>query len=211
MDILESISQHVQKGQIREVSLLVTQALESGIPAQKILDEGLLKGMYVLGVRFRDSEAFIPEVLNATKAYNVGTSLLIGEFVLPDAKPLGRVIIATVEGDMHDIGKTLVKHMLQGAGFEVVDLGVDVSAERIVAGVMENKPDIVALSALLATTMTRIEGILNALTKAGLRKRVKVMIGGAAVSQAYCDEVGADAYSEDATKAVCVAKNLLGF
>ena len=209
MSTLASIAELVQKGKAQEVADLVSQALDEGLGAQQILDEGLLKGMGELGVRFKNNEAFVPEVLIAARALNKGTDTLKSKLVDLDIKPLGRVVIATVAGDLHDIGKNLVKLMMEGAGFEVIDLGTDVPAARIVDSVGEYSPDVIALSALLTTTMAAQGDAIKALEEAGLRDKVKVIVGGAPITEAFAKEIGADGYSEDASGAAETAKAFL--
>jgi 5-methyltetrahydrofolate--homocysteine methyltransferase len=209
MSVLTDIAELVQKGKAQEVSDLVSQALAEGIPPQQILDDGLLKGMGELGVRFKNNEVFVPEVLIAARALNKGTETLKAQLVDGDTKPIGKVVLATVSGDLHDIGKNLVKLMLEGAGFEVVDLGTDVPADKIVAAINENNPDVVALSALLTTTMAAQGDVIKALVEAGVRDKVKVIVGGAPITDAFAKEIGADGYSEDASGAADVAKQLI--
>lgn len=209
MSVLSEIAELVQKGKAQEVADLVSKALDEGIGAQQILDEGLLKGMGELGVRFKNNEVFVPEVLIAARALNKGTDTLKEKLIDLDVKPVGKVIIATVAGDLHDIGKNLVKLMLEGAGFEVVDLGTDVSADRIVAAVNEHHPDVVALSALLTTTMAAQGSTIKALEEAGVRDKVKVIVGGAPVTEAFAKEIGADGYSDDASGAAETAKSFV--
>jgi 5-methyltetrahydrofolate--homocysteine methyltransferase len=207
MAILDEISEMVQKGKAKDVTALVNKALEANIRAQDILDLGLLKGMSELGVRFKNNEVFVPEVLVAARALNQGSAALKSKLAEEGAKAIGTVVLATVSGDLHDIGKNLVRMMMEGAGLTVVDLGVDVPDDRIVEAVKEHKPDIVALSALLTTTMDRQGAVVKALQTAGLRDKVKVMVGGAPVTQSFCDRIGADAYTPDASSAAEVAKS----
>jgi len=209
MSVLSDIAELVQKGKAQEVADLVSQALDEGVDAKQILDEGLLKGMGELGVRFKNNEVFVPEVLIAARALNKGTETLKARLVDLDVKPVGKVVLATVAGDLHDIGKNLVKLMLEGAGFEVVDLGTDVAADRIVAAVNEYSPDVVALSALLTTTMAAQGDAIKALEAAGVRDKVKVIVGGAPITEAFAKEIGADGYSEDASGAAETAKSLI--
>jgi 5-methyltetrahydrofolate--homocysteine methyltransferase len=204
--ILENISEALQKGKIKEVPQLVQEALDSGISAQDILDNGLLKGMGELGVRFKNNEVYVPEVMIAAKALNKGTEVLKAKLLEEGVQSIGKVVICTVKGDLHDIGKNLVKMMLEGSGFEVIDLGVDISEEKIVAAVEEHKPQVLCLSALLTTTMNQQEVVINALKEAGLRDKVKVLIGGAPVTQSFADQIGADAYTSDAASAAEAAK-----
>ena len=209
MSVLNDIAELVQKGKAQEVSDLVSQAIEEGIPAQQILDEGLLKGMGELGVKFKNNEVFVPEVLIAARALNKGTDTLKEKLVDLDVKTVGTVVLATVAGDLHDIGKNLVKLMLEGTGFEVIDLGTDVPADKIVEAVNEYNPDVVALSALLTTTMAAQGDVIKALEEAGIRDKVKVIVGGAPITEAFANEIGADGYSEDASGAADIAKALI--
>jgi len=209
MSLLEQISTAVQQGKAKDVVALVQEALDSGATAQQILDEGLLKGMSILGVKFENNEVFVPEVLIAARALNRGTELLKPRLVEEGVEPIGRVVIGTVKGDLHDIGKNLVKMMLEGAGFAVIDLGVDVSEEKFIEAVKEHKPQILALSALLTTTMNNQQTVIEALKAADLRNKVKVMVGGAPVTQSFCDLIGADAYAPDAASAAEVAKSFV--
>jgi 5-methyltetrahydrofolate--homocysteine methyltransferase len=209
MAIFEELSNAVYDGDADSVESLIGQAFEESISAQEILDKGLLDGMNKLGVKFKNNEVFVPEVLIAARALNKGTSLLKAKLVEEGVKPLGKVVIATVAGDLHDIGKNLVKLMLEGAGFAVVDLGVDVSPEKIVAAVKEHEPDILALSALLTTTMAQQGNVIAALRDAGLREDVKVLVGGAPVTEDFANKIGADRYTADAASAAEVAKTFM--
>jgi 5-methyltetrahydrofolate--homocysteine methyltransferase len=209
MSVLTDIAELVQKGKAQEVSDLVSQALNEGVSAQQILDDGLLKGMGELGVRFKNNEVFVPEVLIAARALNKGTETLKAKLVEEGVKPIGRVVLATVAGDRHDIGKNLVKLMLEGAGFEVIDLGTDVPADKIVAAVNEYNPDVLALSALLTTTMAAQSDVIKALDAAGIRDKVKVIVGGAPITETFAKEIGADGYSEDASGAADAAKSFI--
>jgi 5-methyltetrahydrofolate--homocysteine methyltransferase len=199
----------VQTGRADYVSALVTQALENGVTAEEILQQGLLEGMRRLGIRFRKNEVYVPEVLVAARALNAGTALLRPILVREGVPPIGRVLLATVKGDIHDVGKNLVKMMMEGAGIEVVDLGVDVSAQTIVSEVQNKKPQILALSSLLTSTMDQQRLVIEALTDAGLRGHVKVMIGGAPITQKFCDLIGADAFAPDAASGAEIAKKIL--
>ncbi|MDR2355613.1 MAG: corrinoid protein [Clostridiales Family XIII bacterium] len=208
MAILEEISEMVQKGKAKDVVALVNKALDEGFAAQEILDKGLLKGMGELGVRFKNNEVFVPEVLIAARALNQGSAVLKAKLVEEGAKTIGTVVLATVAGDLHDIGKNLVRMMMEGVGLTVIDLGVDVPDDKIVEAVKEHSPDIVALSALLTTTMDQQSSVIKALQTAGLRDKVKVMVGGAPVTQSFCDTIGADGYTPDASTAAEMAKSL---
>jgi 5-methyltetrahydrofolate--homocysteine methyltransferase len=209
MAVFEELSDAVYDGNADLVESLIGQAFEENISAQDILDKGLLDGMNKLGVKFKNNEVFVPEVLIAARALNRGTSLLKAKLVEEGVKPLGKVVIATVSGDLPDIGKNLVKLMLEGAGFAVVDLGVDVTPEKIVAAVKENEPDIVALSALLTTTMAQQGNVITALQDAGVRDQVKVLVGGAPVTEDFANKIGADKYTADAASAAEVAKSFM--
>lgn len=202
---LNEIGLKVQKGRAAEVVNLVNQAISEGIPAQTILKEGLMPGMEVIGERFKKNEVFIPEVLLAARAMNMGTSCLKPLLSGEETKSRGCVCIGTVQGDLHDIGKNLCRMMLEGKGFEVIDLGVDVPDQKFVETVRERNCKIVCLSALLTTTMERMASVVEALKAAGLRDSVKVMVGGAPVSAAFAEKVGADAYTSDAATCAEVA------
>ncbi|MDR2609882.1 MAG: corrinoid protein [Clostridiales Family XIII bacterium] len=207
--VLEELEEIVQEGEIAEVKELVQQALDEGISAQKILDEGLLKGMSELGVLFKNNEVFVPDVLMAAKALNAGTEILKVKMMEEGIESIGKVVIATVAGDMHDIGKNLVRMMMEGAGFEMIDLGIDVPTPKIVEAVKEHQPDIVALSALLTTTMEKQREVVNALVEAGLRDNVKIMVGGAPITEEFCADIGADKYTQDAAAAAEAAKAIV--
>ncbi|MDR0851275.1 MAG: corrinoid protein [Clostridiales Family XIII bacterium] len=209
MAVLEELCEIVQKGKAKEVVVLVQQAIDEGFTAQQILDDGLLKGMGELGVRFKNNEVFVPEVLIAARALNQGSALLKEKMVEEGVEPLGCVVLATVAGDLHDIGKNLVRMMLEGAGFNVIDLGIDVSADKIVEAIKEHHPDLIALSALLTTTMAQQAAIIEAINAAGLRDSVKILVGGAPITQSFADEIGADFYAPDASSAADVAKSVV--
>ena len=209
MSIIENISEALQKGKAKDVVTFIEEALSNGVSAQDILDKGLLQGMSLLGVKFKNNEVFVPEVLIAARALNKGTEVLKPKLIEAGVKPIGKVIICTVKGDLHDIGKNLVRMMLEGAGFEVIDLGVDVTEDRIIEAIKEHEPQILCLSALLTTTMSQQGIVVEALKTAGLRDKVKVMVGGAPVTQSYCDSIFADAYSQDAASAAEMAKSFV--
>lgn len=206
MELLEKISEYLQLGKARDVKALVQQAIDENVPAQSILDEGLLDGMGKLGVKFKNNEVFVPEVLVAARALNMGTEVLKAKLLEEGVMRIGKVVIGTVKGDLHDIGKNLVRMMLEGAGFEVIDIGVDVGEERFIEAVKEYKPQIVCLSALLTTTMNQQAVVIEALKAAGLRNSVKIMVGGAPITQSFANQIGADAYTPDASTAADVAK-----
>lgn len=209
MSITLQISESLQKGRLKDVKELINKALEEGIPADIILNEGLLAGMDIIGGKFKRNEVYVPEVLIAARAMNAGAEILKPKLVDMGVKSVGKVILCTVKGDLHDIGKNLVKMMLEGKGLEVVDLGIDVSAQKVVDAVKEHDPQIVALSALLTTTMGEQKVVIDALKEAGVRDQVKVMIGGAPVTQVYADEIGADAFTPDAATCAEVAKEFV--
>ena len=209
MAILDDISSFLQKGKAKEVKELVQAALDEGLPAKTILEDGLMAGMNIIGGKFKRNEVFVPEVLIAARAMNAGTALLKPALAAGGVQARGKVVIGTVKGDLHDIGKNLVRMMFEGKGLEVVDLGVDVSAEKFVAALREHQPQILALSALLTTTMNEMKVVIDEVCKAGLRSNVKIMIGGAPITQGFCATVGADSYTPDAAAAAETAVELL--
>ena len=210
MTIYEEISSAVQRGKRKEVAPLVQQAIDEGCSAEDILNQALIPAMDVIGEKFSQGEVFVPEMLVAARAMSAGTDVLKPYLVAEGAEPVGKAVIGTVKGDMHDIGKNLVRMMIESKGFEVEDLGVDVAPEQFVSFLQEHDDvDIVCCSSLLTTTMPEIKATIQAIEGAGLRDKVKVMIGGAPVTQAYADEVGADAYTEDAGEAAARAVELV--
>ena len=209
MAIYENISEMLQKGKRKDVAALVTQALEEGCAPADILNQGLVAGMNVIGEKFHNNEVFVPEVLVAARAMNEGLKILKPALTKEGVEPLGKCVICTVRGDMHDIGKNLVRMMLEGQGIECIDLGTDVAPEQIVAAVKESGAQLVCLSALLTTTMGSQKDTIDALKAAGIRDSVKVMVGGAPVTQAYADEIGADCYTLDAAAAAQAARAFL--
>ena len=207
---LHEISVQLQAGKARVVKTLVQQAIDEGIPAQEILEKGLLDGMSIIGEKFKNNEVFVPEVLIAARAMNQGVALLKPLLAEAGVKASGKVCIGTVQGDLHDIGKNLVKLMLEGKGLEVIDLGTDVSPETFVKMAVERNCQIICCSALLTTTMGVMADVVKAAEAAGIRDKVKIMIGGAPVNQAFCDQIGADAYTSDAASAADMAVSLCG-
>ena len=201
MSLLEDISAALQKGKAKDVKELVQQAIDQGLGAQTILEEGLLSGMNIIGGKFKRNEVYVPEVLIAARAMNAGTALLKPLLASAGVAATGKVVIGTVKGDLHDIGKNLVRMMMEGKGLEVIDLGVDVSAEKFVQAINDHQADILALSALLTTTMNEMKSVIEALDAAGLRDKVKVMIGGAPITESFRASIGADAYTPDAASA----------
>lgn len=205
MELLEQISEHLQKGKAKEVRELVQQAVDEGIPSQIILEEGLLSGMGIIGEKFKKNEVFVPEVLVAARAMSQGAALLKPLLIADGVKARGRVCIGTVKGDLHDIGKNLVKMMMEGKGLEVVDLGTDVAPETYVQTAVEQGCQIICCSALLTTTMGMMEEVVKKAEEAGIRDKVKIMVGGAPVTEAFCEQIGADKYTADAASAADAA------
>ena len=201
MSILTDISENLQKGKAKVVKELVQQAIDQGIPVEQILDEGLLSGMNVVGEKFKNNEVFVPEVLIAARAMTKGIELLRPYLVTAGVEEKGTVVIGTVKGDLHDIGKNLVRMMMEGKGLKVIDLGVDVSVEKYLDAARENNADIIACSALLTTTMSEMRDVVEAVKASELNGKVKIMVGGAPITQAFCDSIGADCYTPDAASA----------
>ena len=208
--LLEDTAQAVIEGDGEKVELLVRQALSEGMAASLIINDGLIAGMNTVGRRFKEGEFFIPEVMMSARAMHGGLAVVKPLLTKTELCSRGTIIICTVKGDVHDIGKNLVSMMLEGAGFRVIDLGTDVAPEKLVRSVRENTPQMVAMSTLLTTTLQRIPEAIAALEAAGLREKVKVMVGGAPVTQAFAEKAGADGYAPDAALAVDRAKQLLG-
>lgn len=209
MSTVEQIAENLIKGKANEVKVLVEKALNDGEKPAKILNKGLLAGMNVIGVRFKNNEVYVPEVLIAARAMKAGMEILQPKLTAAGVKPVGIAVIGTVKGDLHDIGKNLVRMMLEGAGFKVVDIGIDVEPQKFVNAAAENNAKIVGVSALLTTTMTNMKTVVEAFKASNLASKVKIMIGGAPVTQAFCDEIGADGYAPDAASAADLAKSLL--
>jgi 5-methyltetrahydrofolate--homocysteine methyltransferase len=209
MTIFEKIADEVQKGNSELVEELVKEALSQEVSAEKILNEGLVQGMNIVSEKFKNNECFIPEVLVSAKAMSIGLEILKPRLAETNVKSRGKVVIGTIQGDLHDIGKNIVAMLLQGAGFEIVDLGADVPIEKFVESAKNEKADIVGISALLITTMINMKAVINGLKDAGLRGNVKVIVGGAPVTQAYADQIEADGYAPDAASGVDVAKRVL--
>lgn len=207
---LDTIYEAVLDGNLGEIRALVQAALDAGIDAGSILQDGLIQAMDEVGHLFEAGEYFVPEMLIAAHTMKGGLEILRPLLVEADVEPTGRVIIGTVKGDMHDIGKNLVSMMLEGAGFEIEDLGVDVSPENFVSAIRKNPPDIVGLSALLTTTMPFMQKTIETITAAGLRDQVKIIVGGAPVTAEFAQSIGADGFAADAGQATLLAKRLLG-
>jgi 5-methyltetrahydrofolate--homocysteine methyltransferase len=209
-ELLGKITESLIAGNVDGVAELTKEALDGGSEAQDILEKGLLSGMDVVGQRFKANEMFIPEVLRCAKAMSGAMEILRPLLIESGAAMVGSMLIGTVKGDLHDIGKNLVGMMFEGAGFEVINLGTDVEVQQFVDAVKEHKPSIIGLSALLTTTMPKMGETINALKEAGIRDQVKVMIGGAPVTVAFAEEIGADGYASNAASAVEKGKELLG-
>lgn len=199
--ILQEISSQLQAGKAKNVKTLVQQAIDEGIPASQILEEGLLAGMGVIGAKFKEGTIYVPDVLVAARAMNQGAAILKPVLAESGVQASGKVCIGTVKGDLHDIGKNIVKMMLEGKGLEVVDLGVDVAPETFVNTAIEQNCQVICCSALLTTTMPVMAEVVKAAETAGVRDTIKIMIGGAPVNEAFCEEIGADKYTPDAASA----------
>ena len=210
MQILEEISVNLQKGNAKAAKELVAKAIDEGVPARQILDEGLLAGMNVVGEKFKVDEIFVPDVLMAARAMKMSVAVLQPLLSDDGKKAAGKVCIGTIQGDLHDIGKNLVKLMLEAKGLEVIDLGVDVAPEKYVQTAKEEGCQIICCSALLTTTMSLMADVVKAAEEAGIRDSVKIMVGGAPVTEDFCKFIGADAYTADAATAAEVAVSLLG-
>ena len=205
MVILSEISENLQKGKAKLVKEMVTQAIEEGADPEQILNEGLLNGMNVIGEKFKNNEVYVPEVLVAARAMNMGMQVLKPHLAANGVKATGKVCIGTVQGDLHDIGKNLVKMMREGKGLEVIDLGTDVSPETFVQTAIEQNCQVICCSALLTTTMGVMEEVVKAAETAGIRDKVKIMVGGAPVNEDFCKKIGADCYTVDAASAADAA------
>ncbi|MCL2084740.1 MAG: corrinoid protein [Oscillospiraceae bacterium] len=208
-ELLNEISAALQSGKAKMVKELVPQALEEGISAKDILEQGLLAGMDIVAVKFKNNDVYVPEVLIAARAMNAGTELLKPHLAESGAKPLGKALLGTVKGDLHDIGKNLVRMMFEGKGIEVIDLGVDVPPEKFLEAYKAENPDIIALSALLTTTMGEMKSTVEAFVEAGERGNVVIMVGGAPVTDSFRESIGADIYSADAASAAEAAKQAI--
>jgi 5-methyltetrahydrofolate--homocysteine methyltransferase len=208
-EILEQISTAVIEGELGEIEDLTEDALDDGLSAEEILNKGLMAGMDYVGVEFKAGNMFVPEVLRSAKTMQISMDILKPLLAEAGAKMVGKVLLGTVKGDLHDIGKNLVGMMCEGAGFEIKDIGKDVAPEDFVKAVKEFEPDVLGMSALLTTTMRAMESTIKVLEEAGVRDKVKIMIGGAPVTQAFADQIGADGYSSNAAGAADLAKKLV--
>ena len=208
MSILEQMSADLMKGKANDVKAAVQQALNDGLEPGTILTQGLLSGMSIIGERFKKNEVYVPEVLIAARAMKAGMEILQPQLTSAGVEPCGTAVVGTVKGDLHDIGKNLVCMMLEGAGFKVVDAGIDVDPQKFVDVAKANKADVIGVSALLTTTMTNMKAVVDTVKASGIS--AKVIIGGAPVTQAYCDEIGADGYAADAASAADLAASFVG-
>jgi len=206
MSIINEISEKLQAGKSKDIKTLIPQALEEGFSAREILEEGLLAGMNIVGAKFKNNEIFVPEVLISARAMKTGTDILKPYLVSANVQAAGKVVLGTVKGDLHDIGKNLVKMMLEGKGLEVIDLGVDVDPQAFVDAAKEHEAGVICCSALLTTTMGEMRNVVELSKQAGIRDSVKIMIGGAPITDEYCREIGADAYTSDAASCAEVAR-----
>ncbi|OGS17961.1 MAG: methyltransferase [Elusimicrobia bacterium RIFOXYA2_FULL_40_6] len=207
---LKAIAENLIKGQAPKVKELVQAAVNEGVSPQQILSEGLIAGMNVVGTKFKANEFYIPEVLIAARAMHAGMGILKPLLAKSGAKAATIFAIGTVKGDLHDIGKNLVSMMMEGAGFDVIDIGIDVPNEKFIEVIKDKKPAVLGLSALLTTTMPAMKSVVDSIKAAGLKDSVKIIIGGAPITQSYADEIGADGYAADAASAVDISKKLLG-
>jgi len=208
--LLEQIKENLMKGKANDVKAGVEQALKDKLPAGDILNKGLLAGMSIIGEKFKKNEVYVPEVLIAARAMKAGMEILKPALLAAKVQPRGTVVIGTVKGDLHDIGKNLVGMMLEGGGFKVVDAGINVEPAKFIELVRANNATLIGASALLTTTMTNMKEIVDAIKASDLKGKVKVMVGGAPLTQAFCDEIGADGYAPDAASAADLAKKLVG-
>ncbi len=209
MKILKQISEDLQNGKQEEVKEGIKEAVETGVDPQKILEEGLLGGMSIIGEKFKNNEVFVPEVLVSARAMNTGMEVLQPRLIESGVEAKGKVVLGTVKEDLHDIGKNLVRMMLKGAGFEVFDLGKDVAPEEFVDKIKEEDVDIVGISALLTTTMGNIKTVIEKLEDEGLKDEVSIMVGGAPITEDFAQEIGADGYAENASSAADLAKEII--
>ncbi|MCP4231083.1 MAG: cobalamin-binding protein [bacterium] len=210
MDLLQQLSKLVEKGDNKIIGEITNKAVAEGLPPQQIVNDGFIAGMDVVGERFRKHEVFLPDVLLAAKAMRVGMDIVEPLLKMDDVPVIGKVILGTVQGDLHDIGKNLVAVLLEGAGFKVIDLGNDVPPERFVEAALEEEADVIGMSTLLTTTMPMMKNVIDAVNESGLSEDVRTIIGGAPVSAEYAGEIGADAYGYDGANAVERIKALVG-
>ena len=210
MSTLQLMAESLMKGKANDVKALVEKALGEGLAPATILNDGLLSGMSVIGARFKKNEVYVPEVLIAARAMKAGMAILQPKLVAAGVQAKAIAIIGTVKGDLHDIGKNLVCMMLEGAGFKVIDIGIDVEPQKFVDAAAQHNANVIGVSALLTTTMTNMKAVVTALKASSIAGKTKIMVGGAPVTQAYSDEIGADGYAPDAASAADLAKKLCG-
>ena len=208
MEVLERISEDLQEGLAEDVVELVKEAIDAGLTAQKILNDGLLAGMNIVGQKFKNMEMYVPDVLMSARAMSMGTDVLKPLLLDEKVEKVGKVVIGTVKGDLHDIGKNLVKMMMEGRGLEVIDLGSDVEPALFIDKAIEEEAAVVACSALLTTTMIQMEDVVGIAKEKGVRESLAIMVGGAPLSQEYCDRIGADCFAADAATAAEMALNI---
>ena len=207
---LNQLYEAIVGGKLEPAVEITRQALDEGVEPKVIINDYMIKAMGEIGQRFQDGKAFVPQLLMAARAMKGALELLKPLLAGDASSTVGKVVIGTVKGDLHDIGKNLVASMLEGSGFEVINIGIDIPAEKFIAAVNEHNPDILCMSALLTTTMPYMKTVIDAVAEAGLRDKVKIMVGGAPINQSYADQIGADGYSDNANSAVVTAKQLLG-
>ena len=210
MSVLAQLAQNLMKGKVGDVRNLTKQAIEEGIGPEEILNLGMIQAMNTLGESFKRNEIYIPEMLMAARAMKAGMEILQPKLTESGVEPIGTAVMGTVKGDLHDIGKNLVCMMLEGAGFKVIDVGIDVPDQKFVEIARANKASVIGISALLSTTMVNMKSAIKLIKASDIASKVKTMIGGAPVTQTYCDEIGADGYAPDAASAADLAKKLIG-
>lgn len=208
MSVLTDIKEATMAGRFQQVEELVGRSMEEKISFDDIINDGFISAMAVVGERFKNGEIFVPEMLMAARAMKAGLKVLEPAVIAGERKYFGKIVIGTVQGDLHDIGKNLVGMMLQGSGYEVIDLGIDVKAEKFIEAVKEHRPQVLGLSALLTTTMRFMKETVTAIDQAGLRDKIKIIVGGAPITQRFANEIKADGYAPDAGSAVELVRNL---
>jgi len=209
MSDLQELAVLLREGNASKITAVTEQLLQSGVAAKTVLNEGLIPGMDIVGQKMRDAEMYLPEVLQSARAMRAAMAVLRPHLAAQGVQPVGRIVLGTVKGDLHDIGKNIVAIMLQGAGIEVIDLGVGVAPEKFIEAIQTHHPELLGMSALLTTTMTWMKKTMDAIAEAGLRSQVKIMVGGAPITKRFADEIGADGFSRDAAGAAMVARELL--
>ena len=210
MNILNQMAENLMKGKANEVRNLTKQAIDEGINVEDILNKGMISAMNTVGERFKRNEIYVPEMLIAARAMRAGMEILQPKLTETGVEPIGTVIIGTVKGDLHDIGKNLVRMMLEGAGFKVIDVGIDVPEQKFIDAARLNNASVIGISALLTTTMVNMKSVIKMIKASDIASKVKTMVGGAPVTQSFCNEIGADGYAPDAASAADLAKKLIG-